>query len=63
MDKTFPACADLHKKYQECFSKQPFKWGTASGAEEDACEELFDAFKECVEESLEKKKAAKEAKR
>ena len=53
MDKKFPECAGLQKAYLACFSKQPFRWGTASGAEEDACEDAFDAFKECVENGLE----------
>ena len=59
MDKKFPECAGLQKAYLACFSKQPFRWGTASGAEEDACEDAFDAFKECVERSLEKSAEAK----
>lgn len=59
MDSRFPECKELNAAYQRCFSAQPFKWGTANGHEEDACEDVFEAFKECVENSLEKKKEAK----
>ena len=58
MDARFPECAPLHEAYRKCFSKQPFRWGTASGHEDDACEDVFEAFKECVERSLEKKEAS-----
>jgi len=59
MDKKFPECAPLHDAYRKCFARQPFRWGTATSAIEDACEDAFDAFKECVERSLEKSAEAK----
>ena len=37
MDKRFPECAPLNKEYLKCFRSQPFRWGTASGHEDDAC--------------------------
>ena len=55
MDRRFPECKALNEAYKKCFAAQPFRWGQADGNVEDKCEEFYDAFRECVESSLEKK--------
>ena len=59
MDQRFPECKDLHALYRKCFAQQPFRWGQATGTTEDKCEEAYEAFRECVETSLEKQKDKK----
>ena len=59
MDKRFPECKDLHALYRKCFAQQPFRWGQATGSAEDKCEDAYEAFRECVETSLEKQKEKK----
>ena len=56
MDQRFPECKDLHALYRKCFAQQPFRWGQATGSTEDKCEDAYEAFRECVEKSLEKDK-------
>ena len=56
MDQRFPECKDLHALYRKCFAQQPFRWGQATGTTEDKCEDAYEAFRECVENSLEKAK-------
>ena len=59
MDKRFPECKQLHEAYRKCFAQQPFRWGQATGSSEDKCEDAYEAFRECVETSLEKQKEKK----
>ena len=59
MDQRFPECKDLHALYKKCFAQQPFRWGQATGTTEDKCEDAYEAFRECVENSLEKTKEKK----
>ena len=59
MDQRFPECKDLHALYRKCFAQQPFRWGQATGTTEDKCEDAYEAFRECVENSLEKQKDKK----
>ena len=59
MDRRFPECKQLHEAYRKCFAQQPFRWGQATGSTEDKCEEAYEAFRECVETSLEKQKEKK----
>ena len=59
MDRRFPECKDLHALYRKCFAQQPFRWGQATGSSEDKCEDAYEAFRECVENSLEKQKDKK----
>ena len=59
MDQRFPECKTLHEAYRKCFAQQPFRWGQASGSTEDKCEDAYEAFRECVETSLEKAKDKK----
>ena len=59
MDKRFPECKQLHEAYRKCFAQQPFRWGQATGTTEDKCEDAYEAFRECVENSLEKAKDKK----
>ena len=59
MDQRFPECKDLHALYRKCFAQQPFRWGQATGSSEDKCEDAYEAFRECVENSLEKQKDKK----
>ena len=56
MDQRFPECKQLHEAYRKCFAQQPFRWGQATGSTEDKCEDAYEAFRECVEKSLEKDK-------
>jgi len=56
MDQRFPECKQLHEAYRKCFAQQPFRWGSATGNVEDKCEDAYEAFRECVEKSLEKDK-------
>ena len=59
MDQRFPECKQLHEAYRKCFAQQPFRWGQATGTTEDKCEDAYEAFRECVENSLEKTKDKK----
>ena len=59
VDQRFPECKDLHALYRKCFAQQPFRWGQATGTTEDKCEDAYEAFRECVENSLEKQKDKK----
>ena len=59
MDQRFPECKELHEAYRKCFAQQPFRWGQATGTTEDKCEDAYEAFRECVENSLEKQKEKK----
>ena len=59
MDQRFPECKQLHEAYRKCFAQQPFRWGQATGTTEDKCEDAYEAFRECVENSLEKAKDKK----
>ena len=59
MDRRFPECKQLHEAYRKCFAQQPFRWGQATGSSEDKCEDAYEAFRECVETSLEKQKEKK----
>ena len=59
MDQRFPECKQLHEAYRKCFAQQPFRWGQATGTTEDKCEDAYEAFRECVETSLEKQKDKK----
>ena len=59
MDRRFPECKQLHELYRKCFAQQPFRWGQATGSSEDKCKDAYEAFRECVETSLEKAKEKK----
>ena len=56
MDRRFPSANGSTRPTASASPSNRFRWGQATGSSEDKCEDAYEAFRECVENSLEKQK-------